>query len=115
MSLKYQKHYKIVFLIIFLKNFSLTNLKIFKIVKVILMFLKYQKHAKKLRNQSKNEDKNEDKNETKKLTDKKTEDIYFKILKNKTNKNFDIKYIFMKVKGKISNALVKLPVIKYII
>ena len=75
------------------------------------MWLKYQKHGKKLRNQNKNEDKNE----TKKLTDKKIEDIYIEILKNKTNKNFDMKYIFMKVKGKISDALVKLPVIKYII
>jgi hypothetical protein len=73
--------------------------------------LNLKEKIKKLRNQNKNEDKNE----TKKLTDKKIEDIYFEILKNKTNKNFDMKYIFMKVKGKISDALVKLPVIKYII
>lgn len=66
---------------------------------------------KKLRNQNKNEDKNE----TTKLTDKKIEDIYLEILKNKTDKNFDMKYIFMKVNGKISDSLVKLPVIKYII
>ena len=59
--------------------------------------------------------KNEDKNDNKKGTDKKIEDIYLEILKNKTNKNIDIKYIFMKVKGKISDIKVKLPIIKYII
>ena len=62
-----------------------------------------------------NQNKNEEKKETKKGTDKKIEDIYLEILKNKTNKNLDIKYIFMKVKGKILDVQVKLPVIKYII
>ena len=46
--------------------------------------------------------------------DKKIEDMYLEILKNKTNKNPDIKYIFMKVNGKITDAQVKLSVIKYI-
>lgn len=62
-----------------------------------------------------NQNKNEEKNGTKKRTDKKIEDIYLEILKNKTDKNLDIKYIFMKVNGKISDVQVKLPVIKYII
>ena len=53
-----------------------------------------------------NQNKNEDKNETKKGTDKKIEDIYLEILKNKTNKNINIKYIFMKVNGKISDVQV---------
>ena len=68
---------------------------------------------KNLRNQNKNEDKNE----IQKGTDKKIEDIYLGILKNKTNKNINnkFKYIFIKVKGKISDTSVKLPVIKYII
>jgi len=56
-------------------------------------------------------------NEIKKENDKKIEDIYLEILKKKTNKNIDTKYkyIFLSVKGKISDILVKLPVIKYII
>ena len=59
-----------------------------------------------LRNQSKKEEKK---------IDKKIEDIYLDIFKKKTNKNIDIKCIFMKVNGNISNTQVKLPVIKYII
>lgn len=59
-----------------------------------------------LRNQSKKEEKK---------IDKKIEDIYLEIFKNKTGKNIDIKCIFMKVNGNISNTQVKLPVIKYII
>lgn len=62
-----------------------------------------------------NQNKNEDKSETKNLLDEKIEDIYLKIWKNKTSENIDIKYVFMKVKGKISDTQVKLPVIKYVI
>ena len=64
---------------------------------------------KNLRNKNKKEDKKEN--------EKKIEDIYLEKLKNKANKNIDIKikYIFINVNGKISNTQVRLPVIKYII
>ena len=76
----------------------------------------YCVYQRKLEKQNfKKKNKNEDKNGTKKDIDEKIEDIYFKILKNKTNENIDIKYIFIRIRGKISDTPIELPVIKYII
>ena len=76
----------------------------------------YCMYQQKLEKQNfKKKNKNEDKNGAKKEIDEKIEDIYFKILKNKTNENIDIKYIFIRVRGKISDTPIELPVIKYII
>ena len=77
----------------------------------------YQVYEKPNSKDPRNKNKKEDKKETKKDTGKNIEDIYFEILKKKNNKCIDNKYkfIFIKVKGKISDTLVKLPVIKYIL